>query len=65
MRTPPLLADFTHTRVCKPICAKLLTLPDAETLVRQAVLRCDGGVVLMIVSPEADALLEVYRGFTF
>ncbi len=38
---------------------------DAETLVRQAVLRCDGGVVLMIVSPEADALLDVYRGFTF
>lgn len=38
---------------------------DAEALVRQAVLRRDGGVVLMIVSPQADALLEVYRGFTF
>lgn len=38
---------------------------DAEALVRQAVLRRDGGVVLMIVSPEADALLDVYRGFTF
>ena len=25
---PPLLADFIHTRGCKPICAKLLTLPD-------------------------------------
>ena len=24
---PPLLADFIHNRVCKPICAKLLTLP--------------------------------------
>ena len=24
---PPLLADFIHTRGCKPICAKLLTLP--------------------------------------
>ena len=25
---PPLLADFIHTSVCKPICAKLLTLPN-------------------------------------
>ena len=24
---PPSLADFTHARVCKPICEKLLTLP--------------------------------------
>ena len=27
MRTPPLLADIIHARVCKPICAKFLTLP--------------------------------------
>ena len=27
MRTPPLLADFIHHRVCKPICEKYLTLP--------------------------------------
>ena len=27
MRTSPLLADFIHARGCKPICAKLLTLP--------------------------------------
>ena len=27
MRTSPLLADFIHHRVCKPICEKLLTLP--------------------------------------
>ena len=27
MRTPPLLADFTHPRACKPICEKSLTLP--------------------------------------
>ena len=24
---PPLPADFIHPRVCKPICAKSLTLP--------------------------------------
>ena len=27
MRTPPLLADFIQSRVCKPKCEKLLTLP--------------------------------------
>ena len=27
MRTPPLLADFTHIRVCKPFCENSLTLP--------------------------------------
>ena len=27
MRTPPLLADCIHSRDCKLICAKLLTLP--------------------------------------
>ena len=31
MGKSPLLADFIHTRACKPICAKLLTLP-AELL---------------------------------
>ena len=30
MRTPPLLADFTHIRVCKPFCENSLTLPIAE-----------------------------------
>ena len=30
MRTPPLLADFTHTRACKLICEKSLTLPISE-----------------------------------
>ena len=27
LRTPPLPADFIYTRICKPICAKFLTLP--------------------------------------
>ena len=26
---PPLLADFTHARPCKPFCEKYLTLPGA------------------------------------
>ena len=32
MRTPPLLADFIHAWVRKPICAKLLTLPPQTNL---------------------------------
>ena len=27
MRTPPLLADFSHARACKPFCENSLTLP--------------------------------------
>ena len=27
MRTPPLLADFSHAKACKPFCEKSLTLP--------------------------------------
>ena len=27
MRTPPLLADFSHARPCKPFCENSLTLP--------------------------------------
>ena len=29
MKMPPLLADFTHARPCKPFCEKYLTLPFA------------------------------------
>ena len=27
MGTPPLLADFSHARACKPFCENSLTLP--------------------------------------
>ena len=27
---PPLLADFSHARACKPFCEKYLTLPTAK-----------------------------------
>ncbi len=32
MRTPPLLADFSHARACKPFCENSLTLPGANVL---------------------------------
>ena len=31
MRMPPLLADFTLARPCKPFCEKFLTLPKEKT----------------------------------
>ena len=31
MRIPPLLADFSHARACKPFCEKYLTLPGAPS----------------------------------
>ena len=45
MRTPPLLADFTHPRACKPICEKSLTLPRQSQIlpaffVRQVISYC-------------------------
>ena len=30
---PPLLADFTHARPCKPFCEKYLTLPPDVKLI--------------------------------
>src|SRR5699024_7685065 len=30
---PPLPADFTHTRVCKPFCEKYLTLPAISDII--------------------------------
>ena len=35
MRTPPLLADFTHPRACKPICEKSLTLPSCGVTIEK------------------------------
>lgn len=36
MRTPPLPADFTYTRVCKPFCEEYLTLPEVEEVLEYA-----------------------------
>lgn len=38
---------------------------DAAQLVKDAVMRRDNGIVLMIVSPQADELLSIYRSFEF
>ena len=35
MRTPPLLADFSHARACKPFCENSLTLPLSAGLKEQ------------------------------
>ena len=31
MRIPPLLADFSHARACKPFCENSLTLPRPQS----------------------------------
>ena len=40
---PPLLADFIHHRVCKPICEKFLTLPGLKSRYK--------GIILEIAIP--------------
>ena len=35
MRTPPLLADFSHARACKPFCENSLTLPNTFYMARR------------------------------
>ena len=40
---PPLLADFTHARPCKPFCEKYLTLPKNEEFVLNQFKGCTRG----------------------
>ena len=64
MRTPPLLADFTHTRVCKPFCEKHLTLPDGAVgisiLLHLLLLGSDGAGVDGVVRPQE--LQQLFQG---
>ena len=43
MRTPPLLADFSHARPCKPFCENSLTLPNAKII---SLPKCQKSLVL-------------------
>ena len=64
MRTTPLLADFTHTRVCKPFCEKYLTLPDGAVgipiLLHLLLPGSDGAGVDGAVWPQE--LLQLFQG---
>ena len=60
MRTSPLLADFIHARGCKPICAKLLTLPklsqeERRTRSHRLIVR---GAVFESIVPEAKTMTD-------
>ena len=55
MRTSPLLADFIHARGCKPICAKLLTLPLCEPLIE---LYLVGSLVLEPILKNIEILFQ-------
>ena len=52
MRTPPLLADFSHARACKPFCENSLTLP--KGLARIGAVECDYGGIRSAVDRMAD-----------
>ena len=63
MRTPPLLADFSHARACKPFCENSLTLP--LSMIRQGLFyvpfilvlpRLLGVTGIYLTQPAADLL---------
>ena len=43
MRTPPLLADFSHARPCKPFCENSLTLPGVGELIGRSAADTENG----------------------
>ena len=48
MKIPPLLADFSHARACKPFCEKYLTLPANSTIVSVFVDIFDGAIINLL-----------------
>ena len=61
MRMPPLLADFSHARACKPFCENSLTLPlleeyDIETAedIQDALKDLLGGTIKEMMEAEMD-----------
>ena len=68
MRTPPLLADFTHIRVCKPFCENSLTLPySVESVDKIDTTISAGTEPYRKGSPERELRIEApgYRTVTF
>lgn len=68
MRTPPLLADFSHARACKPFCENSLTLPVMTIL---PAISFDGTTANCRVSVSADrstdqisAVIQLWNGST-
>lgn len=54
MRTPPLLADFSHARACKPFCENSLTLPVSQAMAFTS----PAGLTTFPVCPACMATLE-------
>ena len=51
---PPLLADFSHARACKPFCEKYLTLPHTRE-------ECEEKLKVLIVEMKAE-IAEIKAG---
>lgn len=62
MRTPPLLADFSHARACKPFCENSLTLPIPVLGVGQGILTSNIKLVKADVVEEHVDTAQVVGG---
>lgn len=61
MRTPPLLADFSHARACKPFCENSLTLPLNILLTPQFVGKQQGLLLYIYLSYHIHPKKETWR----
>ena len=50
MRTPPLLADFSHARACKPFCENSLTLPAWQKSFVESIRRVNNSIQLIFAT---------------
>ena len=54
---PPLLADFTHARPCKPFCEKYLTLPGNDVILMEGKMKDKWVIILYILGSAVGILL--------
>ena len=57
MRTPPLLADFSHARPCKPFCENSLTLPTSSAAPAKELPACPVETTLTLISDKWKVLI--------
>jgi len=60
LRTPPLLADFSHARACKPFCENSLTLPEGVYAGGDAVTGAATVILAMGAGKKAAEAMDQY-----